>query len=136
MLISVVYIFFFFQAEDGIRDKLVTGVQTCALPIATRGSHGVMLFSDDGIFAAPAFPLDEEADPTGAGDSFAGGFFGHLSATGKHDEATLRQAIVYGSVMGSFSVEDFGTKRMERLTNSEIQERYRAFRRLTHFEDA
>ena len=104
--------------------------------IATRGSHGVMLFSDEGIFAAPAFPLDEEADPTGAGDSFAGGFFGHLAATGKHDEATLRQAIVYGSVMGSFSVEDFGTKRMERLTNSEIQERYRAFRRLTHFEDA
>jgi sugar/nucleoside kinase (ribokinase family) len=103
--------------------------------ITTRGSHGVMLFNDDGIFAAPAFPLEDESDPTGAGDSFAGGFFGYLAAAGKTDEHTLRQAIVYGSVMGSFSVEDFGTKRMERLTNSEIQERYRAFKRLTHFED-
>jgi sugar/nucleoside kinase (ribokinase family) len=104
--------------------------------ITTRGSHGVMLFNQEGIFAAPAFPIEDESDPTGAGDSFAGGFFGHLAAAGKHDEATLRQAIVYGSVMGSFCVEDFGTKRMERLTNSEIQERYRAFKRLTHFEEA
>jgi sugar/nucleoside kinase (ribokinase family) len=103
--------------------------------ITTRGSHGVMLFNEEGIFAAPAFPLEDESDPTGAGDSFAGGFFGHLAAAGKSDDHTLRQAIVYGSVMGSFSVEDFGTKRMERLTRTEIEERYRAFKRLTHFED-
>jgi sugar/nucleoside kinase (ribokinase family) len=103
--------------------------------VATRGSHGVTLFSDGEIFAAPAFPLDNEVDPTGAGDSFAGGFFGYLAQSGHLDEETLRQAIIFGSVMGSFCVEDFGTRRLERLTRDEIMGRYRAFQRLTHFAD-
>jgi sugar/nucleoside kinase (ribokinase family) len=103
--------------------------------VATRGSHGVTLFSGDEIFAAPAFPLEDEVDPTGAGDSFAGGFFGYLAQCGRVDEDALRQAIIFGSVMGSFCVEDFGTRRLERLTWDEIMERYRQFGRLTSFAD-
>lgn len=103
--------------------------------VVTRGSNGVMLFSGDDVFAAPAYPLEEEADPTGAGDSFAGGFFGYLAQTSALDEAVLRQAIIFGNVMGSFCVEDFGTRRMERLTRDEIQDRYRKIKLLTHFED-
>jgi sugar/nucleoside kinase (ribokinase family) len=101
--------------------------------IATRGDHGSMLFNG-GMFSAPAFPLEDERDPTGAGDSFAGGFFGYLAQQPAIDDATLRQAMVYGSIMGSFCVEDFGTRRLETLTQDEIAERYRAFRQLTNFE--
>ncbi|MPZ50073.1 MAG: sugar kinase [Dehalococcoidia bacterium] len=100
--------------------------------IATRGDHGAMLF-DDGIFTAPAYPLDDERDPTGAGDSFAGGFFGYLAQQRTVNEMTLRRAMVYGSVMGSFCVEDFGTRRLERLTWDEIEKRYRDFGSLTSF---
>ncbi|MBV9583153.1 MAG: sugar kinase [Chloroflexi bacterium] len=103
--------------------------------IATRGSHGAMLFSENGIFAAPAYPLEDEADPTGAGDCFAGGFFGYLAQAKTIDDATLRRAMIFGSVMGSFCVEDFGTHRIERLTREEINERYRALKKLTDFED-
>jgi sugar/nucleoside kinase (ribokinase family) len=103
--------------------------------VATRGSHGVTLFNESEIFAAPAYPLEDEVDPTGAGDSFAGGFFGYLGQCGRLDEESLRQAIIFGSVMGSFCVEDFGTRRLERLTRDEITERYHAFQRLTHFAD-
>jgi sugar/nucleoside kinase (ribokinase family) len=103
--------------------------------IATRGSHGAMLFNGGDLFAAPAYPLEDERDPTGAGDSFAGGFFGYLSQAPELNEAALRRAMIFGSVMGSFCVEDFGTRRLERLTYDEILERYRALKRLTHFED-
>ena len=103
--------------------------------IATQGSHGAMLFNGDDRFAAPAFPLEDERDPTGAGDSFAGGFFGYLAQSPTLDEAVLRRAMIFGSVMGSFCVEDFGTRRLERLTYAEIVERFRALKRLTHFED-
>jgi sugar/nucleoside kinase (ribokinase family) len=103
--------------------------------IATRGSHGAMLFSDDDIFSAPAFPLEDERDPTGAGDSFAGGFFGYLAQCQVIDETELRRAMIFGSVMGSFCVEDIGTRRMERLTMDEIHDRYRALKRLTDFDD-
>jgi sugar/nucleoside kinase (ribokinase family) len=103
--------------------------------IATRGSHGAMLFTDDDMFSAPAYPLEDERDPTGAGDSFAGGFFGYLAQSATIDETALRRAMIFGSVMGSFCVEDIGTRRMERLTLDEIHERYRALKRLTHFED-
>jgi sugar/nucleoside kinase (ribokinase family) len=103
--------------------------------IATRGSHGAMLFNRADLFAASAYPLEEEWDPTGAGDSFAGGFFGYLAQCAVLDEAALRRAMIFGSVMGSFCVEDFGTRRLERLTFDEILERYRALKRLTHFDD-
>jgi len=103
--------------------------------IATRGSHGAMLFTPNGIFSAPAYPLEDEADPTGAGDCFAGGFFGYLAQSQSTDEATLRRAMIFGSVMGSFCVEDFGTHRLERLTIDEINARYRALKQLTDFED-
>jgi sugar/nucleoside kinase (ribokinase family) len=103
--------------------------------IATRGSHGAMLFTDHDMFSAPAYPLEDERDPTGAGDCFAGGFFGYLAHAGTADSATLRRAMIFGSVMGSFCVEDFGTARLERLTMDEINERYRALKQLTHFDD-
>ncbi len=103
--------------------------------IATRGSHGAMLFTEQGMFSAPAFPLEDEADPTGAGDSFAGGFFGYLAQAPTIDDATMRRAMIYGSVMGSFCVEDFGTHRLERLTMDEINARYRALRAMTEFDD-
>jgi sugar/nucleoside kinase (ribokinase family) len=103
--------------------------------IATRGSHGAMLFTPDDIFSAPAFPLEDERDPTGAGDSFAGGFFGYLAQCATIDAAALRRAMIFGSVMGSFCVEDIGTRRMQRLTLDEIHDRYRALKRLTHFDD-
>jgi sugar/nucleoside kinase (ribokinase family) len=103
--------------------------------IATRGSHGAMLFSDGEVFSAPAYPLEDEQDPTGAGDSFAGGFFGHLAQSPTLDAAAFRRAMIFGSVMGSFCVEDFGTRRLERLTLDEIHTRYRALKRMTHFED-
>ena len=103
--------------------------------IATRGSHGAMLFNGGDMFSAPAYPLEDEADPTGAGDCFAGGFFGYLSQCGSFDDATFRRAMIFGSVMGSFCVEDFSTRRLERLTWDEIVARYRALRELTHFDD-
>jgi len=103
--------------------------------VTTQGSHGAMLFNSRDVFAAPAYPLEDERDPTGAGDSFAGGFFGYLAQAGKTDEATLRRAMIFGSVMGSFCVEDFGTRRMERLTWEEIVARYHQVKRLTDFED-
>jgi sugar/nucleoside kinase (ribokinase family) len=103
--------------------------------IATRGSHGAMLFTPDDMFSAPAFPLEDERDPTGAGDSFAGGFFGYLAQCTTIDAAALRRAMIFGSVMGSFCVEDIGTRRIERLTLDEIHDRYRALKRLTSFDD-
>lgn len=103
--------------------------------VATRGSHGSMLFNGSDIFAVTAYPLEDEVDPTGAGDSFAGGFFGYLAQKPSLDEATLRRAVIFGSVMGSFCVEDFGTRCLERLTFDEILDRYRAIKALTHFED-
>ncbi len=103
--------------------------------IATRGSHGAMLFTPQDIFSAPAFPLEDERDPTGAGDCFAGGFFGYLAQAETIDSDTLRRAMIFGSVMGSFCVEDFGTKRLEGLTMDEINTRYRALKQLTQFED-
>ena len=105
--------------------------------VITRGSGGVLLFGEENtdLFAAPAYPIDDELDPTGAGDSFAGGFFGHLAQRGEINDQTLRQAIIFGSTLGSFCVEDFGTRRLERLTRDEITDRYRQFKLLTHFED-
>ena len=106
--------------------------------VAKRGEYGAALFTADESFAIPGLPLEDVRDPTGAGDSFAGGFLGYLDAvrvTGVHDERALRQAMAYGSVMASFNVEDFGTERVTRLAETEIAERLTAFKRLTHFEE-
>lgn len=98
-----------------------------------RGEYGVLQFSDSSLFAVPAYPLEEVFDPTGAGDSFAGGFMGYLARTGDLSQRTFRRAIVYGSVVASFAVEDFGPKRMLPLTQEQIEERYRRFIDLTDF---
>ena len=87
-------------------------------------------------FATPAYPLEEVFDPTGAGDSFAGGFMGYLAATNASDEAAFRRAIIYGSVMASFNVEEFGCERMRRLTYDEINARFRELRSFSNFEEA
>jgi sugar/nucleoside kinase (ribokinase family) len=92
------------------------------------------MFTDDSVFGAPAFPLEEVFDPTGAGDSFAGGFVGYLAKVGRIDKDDLRKAVVYGSVMASFNVEEFSLNRLKKLRPSEIRERYRQFKELTHFE--
>ena len=102
--------------------------------VIKRGEHGATLFGPESIFTVPAFPLDEVYDPTGAGDTFAGGFMGHLARTGDLSDANLRRAVVYGSVMGSFAVEEFGLGRLLRLTPGEIESRYREIKSLTHFD--
>ena len=103
--------------------------------IIKRGEYGVLMFHHKGVFGAPAYPLEAVKDPTGAGDTFAGGFMGYLTASGNYSEAGLRQAIIFGSVMASFNVEAFSLDRMKRLTREEIDERFRAFKHLTHFDN-
>lgn len=98
-----------------------------------RGEYGVLQFSDSSVFATPAYPLEEVFDPTGAGDSFAGGLMGHLARTGDMSEGGLRRAIVYGSVVASFTVEDFGVKRLTDVALPQIEERYKRFVQLTDF---
>ncbi len=112
------------------KEILSLGVRTL---IIKRGEYGVLMFNGASIFAAPAYPLEEVFDPTGAGDTFAGGFMGYLANTGDTSEAGIRQAIIFGSVMASFNVEDFSLNRMRRLEYREIEERYRDFRAMTHF---
>ena len=107
----------------------------CKRLVVKRGEYGVLMFTADSVFAAPAYPLEEVFDPTGAGDTFAGGFMGYLSNTGDFSEQGLRQALVFGSVMASFNVEDFSLNRMKRLDYREIESRYRSFRQLTTFRD-
>ncbi len=99
--------------------------------VIKRGEHGVTLFNNGSVFSAPAFMLEEYKDPTGAGDTFAGGMMGHLAKTLDYSEANLRRAVVYGSVMASFAVEEFGLSRLLNLTHAEIEQRVRAFSRLT-----
>lgn len=96
-----------------------------------RGEYGVIQFAGSSVFAVPAFPLEDVTDPTGAGDCFAGGFMGELARSGDRSPAGLRRAIVYGSVMGSFVVEDFGPRRLLRLTRDDVERRYRQFVSLT-----
>jgi sugar/nucleoside kinase (ribokinase family) len=103
--------------------------------IAKQGEYGAALFTENGFFALPGFPLEEVRDPTGAGDSFAGGFFGYLDGQdGDLDESQLRRAMGYGTVLASFNVEEFGTERVSRLTREEIDERFESLRRMTQFE--
>jgi sugar/nucleoside kinase (ribokinase family) len=102
--------------------------------VVKRGEYGAAFFTKEGYFATPAFPLESVLDPTGAGDSFAGGFMGYLSQADKIDDAALRRAIIYGSVLASFSVEAFGCERLRQLTKDEIRARFREFKEFTHFE--
>jgi sugar/nucleoside kinase (ribokinase family) len=101
--------------------------------VVKRGEYGAMMVDKNGIFCVPAFPLEEPHDPTGAGDSFAGGFMGYLSSVGNKNDASLRRAMVYGSVLGSFAVEQFGLDRISKLKKSEIHARARHFAKLTQF---
>jgi len=101
--------------------------------LVKRGEYGAILFSPDSVFAVPAFPLEQVFDPTGAGDTFAGGLLGHLAASGERSQRTLRRAIVYGSVLASFVVEDFGGRRMHTLGRDDIERRFRQFVALTEF---
>jgi sugar/nucleoside kinase (ribokinase family) len=103
--------------------------------VVKRGEYGAALFTEGSYFAIPAYPLESVFDPTGAGDTFAGGFMGYLASQGAADDATMRRAMTYGSVMASFNVEEFGTDRVCRLTQAEINERFREFKRMTHFEE-
>lgn len=103
--------------------------------VVKRGEYGVLVFDRAWRFSAPAFPLEEVFDPTGAGDAFAGGFMGYLTSVASRDEESLKRAAIFGSVMASFAVEEFGLKRLASLTMPEIAERYREFKRLTHFGD-
>ncbi|MDD2500682.1 MAG: PfkB family carbohydrate kinase [Geobacter sp.] len=109
--------------------------QGCKRLVVKRGEYGVLMFTAETVFAAPAWPLEEVFDPTGAGDTFAGGFMGYLANTGDLSEEGIRQALVFGSVMASFNVEDFSLNRMKRLTYPEIEARYRSFKGLTSFRD-
>src|SRR5436305_9391459 len=103
--------------------------------IVKRGEYGAAMFTKETYFAIPAYPLESVFDPTGAGDTFAGGFMGYLDGHQHVDEGTLRRAIIFGSVMASFNVEEFGTERVRRLTHEEINQRFRDFKRMTHFEE-
>jgi len=103
--------------------------------IVKRGEYGAALFTADSYFAIPAYPLESVFDPTGAGDTFAGGFMGYLSSQEKLDEAAMRRAMIFGSVMASFNVEEFGTDRVRRLTHDEINQRFRSFKQMTNFEE-
>jgi sugar/nucleoside kinase (ribokinase family) len=103
--------------------------------VAKQGEYGAALFTRESFFALPGFPLEDVCDPTGAGDSFAGGFLGYLdSHDGELDEAGLRRAMGYGTVLASFNVEEFGTERVARLSREEIDQRFEALHRMTQFE--
>jgi sugar/nucleoside kinase (ribokinase family) len=105
--------------------------------LVKQGPYGACMFTGEGYFSIPAYPLETVIDPTGAGDSFAGGCFGYLDSLGDPDpsEDALRAAAVYGSVMASFAVEDFGTERVQRLTDDEVEARFAEFKRMMTFEE-
>ena len=102
--------------------------------VIKRGEHGVLMNVGERFFATPAMPLEEVCDPTGAGDTFAGGFIGYLASSAGMSDAVLAQAVVAGSTMASFAVQDFGVDRLLRLDRAEVAARFGEFRRLTHFE--
>lgn len=102
--------------------------------VIKRGEYGATLFTKDGFFSAPAYPLESVFDPTGAGDTFAGGFMGYLASQADITDESLRRAMIYGSVMASFNVEKFGTERVDELDYPEINRRFRDFKQMTHFD--
>jgi len=114
----------------GAREIKILGPR---IVVVKKGEHGCLLFSETGIFSAPAYPLEEVVDPTGAGDTFAGGFIGHLAKSDKPDDAALRRAVVYGSVAASFTCEKFGPDRLSEITRADIDKRFAEFQRLANF---
>ncbi|MBD0831139.1 PfkB family carbohydrate kinase [Aestuariibaculum sediminum] len=102
--------------------------------VIKKGEHGALLFNDDNVFYAPALPLEEVFDPTGAGDTFAGGFAGYIAKTGDTSFENMKNAVIYGSTLASFCVEKFGTERMQSLTEGEVNKRLMQFKSLTQFE--
>jgi len=102
--------------------------------IIKKGEHGALLFGENEVFFAPALPLEEVFDPTGAGDTFAGGFIGYLAKTGDISFENMKRAIMYGSTMASFCVEKFGTERLKELSQSDIYNRIQQFRTLTTYD--
>ena len=102
--------------------------------VIKKGEHGALLFHDDNMFYAPALPLEEVFDPTGAGDTFAGGFAGYLAKTGDFSFENMKNAVIYGSTLASFCVEKFGTERMQTLTQAEINKRLNSFKSLTQYD--
>jgi sugar/nucleoside kinase (ribokinase family) len=103
--------------------------------IVKRGEYGALMFNGESVFSAPAYPLEEIFDPTGAGDSFAGGLMGYLANTDDISDANIRKAIIFGTVMASFNVEAFSLGKLGSLTLEAIRDRYAEVKRLTHFED-
>ena len=103
--------------------------------VIKRGEYGATLFTKDAFFVVPAYPLESVFDPTGAGDTFAGGFMGYLASHDEVTDAVLRRAMIYGSVMASFNVEKFGTERVDELDYPDINKRFADFKRMTHFDD-
>ena len=116
----------------GAKKLLDLGPQTLVIK---RGEYGVLMIRGERVFAAPAYPLEEVFDPTGAGDTFAGGFLGYLASCEKHDDIDVRRAIIFGSVVASFNVEAFSLQRLREISRADIQKRYVEFRHLTRFED-
>ena len=102
--------------------------------VIKKGEHGCLLFANDLFFSAPAYPLEDIHDPTGAGDCFAGGFTGYLAKADRIDHDSLRKAVIYGSVVASYCVEAFSLGRLQTLTQPEIEERYQLFKQMSHFE--
>jgi len=102
--------------------------------VIKKGEHGALLFNEDNVFYAPALPLEEVFDPTGAGDTFAGGFAGYLAKTGDVSFENMKNAVIYGSTLASFCVDKFGTERMENLSTKDVQKRLKQFKQLTQFE--
>lgn len=102
--------------------------------VIKKGEHGALLFHDDNVFYAPALPLEEVFDPTGAGDTFAGGFAGYLAKTEDYSFENMKNAVIYGSTLASFCVEKFGTERMKMLEHKQVHERLQQFKELTQFE--
>ncbi|MFN3966932.1 MAG: PfkB family carbohydrate kinase, partial [Endomicrobiia bacterium] len=101
--------------------------------IVKRGEYGAVYFDKNSIFYVPSYPLESVYDPTGAGDSFAGGLLGYIANKNKIDRKTIRQAIVFGSIMGSFAVEDFGLNRLSKVSRKDIYKRYCEFKKFTNF---
>jgi sugar/nucleoside kinase (ribokinase family) len=101
--------------------------------IIKKGEHGALLFTENSVFCTPAYLMESISDPTGAGDTFAGGFIGYLAKKGKVTEENLRKAVVYGSIMATFTVEDFSLNRLANIKNSDIEKRYKEFCCLTGF---
>jgi sugar/nucleoside kinase (ribokinase family) len=102
--------------------------------IVKKGEHGAMMFTRDSFFSAPAYPCESLFDPTGAGDSFAGGFMGYLAKTGDTSRQNIRRAVIYGTVMASFCVEQFSVAGMASLSQNDIDARYRDLKEISHFE--